>query len=93
MPRGHRPLREHLVGEEQPTLGVVAIDHLRRVVLQRLEDREFAVSAAEHVEDRFKLCRRAMAAAVRNTALGFKLLRRIDQRDVGPAEDQLQIRA
>lgn len=57
MARRQRPFGEHLVGEKQTALGIVAIDHLRRIVLQRLEDRQFAVAAAQHVERRLELRR------------------------------------
>ena len=71
MARRHRAFGEHLVGQEQAALGIVAVDHLRRVVLERLEDRKLAVAAAQHVERRFELRRRAMAAAIGDAALAL----------------------
>jgi len=50
---------------------IIAIDHLRGVVLKRLEDGQLAVTTAQHVESGFKLRCGAMAAAVRNPAFGF----------------------
>ena len=69
MARRQRPVGEHPVGQEQSALGIVAVDHLGRVVLQGLEDRKLAVAAAQHVEGGFELRRRALPAAVIDAAL------------------------
>src|SRR6185312_10760503 len=48
--------------------------------------------AAQNIKRRLELRRGAMAPAVDRAALLLELLRRIDQRDVRPAENELHVR-